>query len=185
MRGLVPLPRGDRVRERELERLDADRGAEHAVELGAQRGSVDQCGGVRFVRVHRLALDELALDGKQRRQRVVARLEGTHFGLDAEQLRDEVLDVRGDVDQQRGLVLARKRVRRRARGEQAIRQSLVSLAQLRDEPRVEACRPLRRIEVGKFEREGRIQHERTVDGARRKTVEFTAPGKCGDSGARA
>ena len=74
-----------------------------AFELGAQRRAVERRGVVGLVRVHRLALDELPLDGEQRRQLVMARLERVHLRRDAEQLREEVLEVRRQRDQQRPL----------------------------------------------------------------------------------
>ena len=67
VRGLVLLPARHRVGEAEL----GERRAERALQLAPQRRPVERRRRVRPVRVHRLALDELALDRVERRQLVV------------------------------------------------------------------------------------------------------------------
>ena len=119
VRRLVGLPAGDGLRERELGVASGQRRADARAELARQRRAVERRGGVRLVRVHRLALDEQALDREQRRELVMRRLQRAHLGLDAEQLREEVLEVRRDGEQQVGLGLRRRapsgrRGRRRA-----------------------------------------------------------------------
>jgi hypothetical protein len=105
--GFVLQPLRDRPRKRELERLDAFSRADRSVDCGTQRGAVERRRDIGLVGIHRLALHELSLDGVERRQRVVLRLERLDVGDDAEQAGEKVLDVRRDVDQQRGFFLRR------------------------------------------------------------------------------
>ncbi len=121
IRRLVLLPARHRVGEPELRERLAQRG----LQVAPQRRPVERRGRLGTVCVHRLALDEKALDGVERRQLVVPRLERAHVGLDPEQRRDEVLEVRAQRDQQLGLRLARERVgaaarRVQARGERGV-----------------------------------------------------------------
>ena len=112
------------------------------------------------MRVHRLALDEQALDRVERRKLVVARLERAHLGFDAEQRRDEILEVRRERDQQLRLVLARSSASGRcARRGEPVGERRVSAAQVRDEQRVDARRALADVEVG--EREAGGERERS------------------------
>ncbi len=112
-----------------------------------------QCGAVEGgrrvgpVRVHRLALDELALDRVERRQLVVLRLQRPHVGLDAEERAQEVLEMRPERDQEFGLLLAREVRRARTCGGESGRQRRVGLLQVGDEQLVDAGRARRRIEV--------------------------------------
>jgi len=77
----------------------------------------------------RLALHELALAGVQRRQRVVARLQGAHLGADAEQLADEVLQIRPKADQQLAVSLVVQRSGLRPTGEQPLGKRLIARGQ--------------------------------------------------------
>ena len=55
--------------------------------------------------VHRLALDELALDRVERRQLVMPRLQCPHLGLDAEKRAQKILEMRSQCDQKLGFSL--------------------------------------------------------------------------------
>ena len=105
---LVLAPPDHRVRERELA-LDAiERGAHQRFELLPEARAVEACDVDGLVAIHRLALDERALHCVQRRELVMARLQRQDFRFDPEKMRDEVLDVRRDGDQELGLRFRRK-----------------------------------------------------------------------------
>jgi hypothetical protein len=81
VRHIVGLPAGDRLRKAELEN-----GASIADSSAARNAGPSKVGRfVGLVRVHRLALHELALDREDRRKLVVPRLKRAHVLVDAEQ----------------------------------------------------------------------------------------------------
>ena len=80
---LVALPARDGLRKRELERLHAIGRPDQFVDAGAQPIAVERRGDVGLVRIHRLALHELTLDGVERRKLVMPRFERLHVRLDA------------------------------------------------------------------------------------------------------
>ena len=90
----------------------------------------------------RAALHEQALDRIERRQLVVAGLQVADFGRDAEQLADEVLDCRGEIDQQIGFRLAIERIGVGARRHQPVVQRYVAGGEMRDKGAVETDQAL-------------------------------------------
>ena len=95
--------------------------------------------------MHGLALHELALDAVERRQLVVARRERLDFRLDAEQLRDESLEVRREREQQLRFLLRRQRRGLGARARSSRSRSAASLsARLGEEAPVEPQQALAR-----------------------------------------
>ncbi len=122
----------------------------------AQRGAVERRSGVGLVRVHRLALDELALDGEERRELVVPRLQRAHLGLDAEQRRrGSPRDAAPSAISSVRLGLARERVRVARAAARRSASAASALREMRDEQRVDARRALRRVEVGEAKVRGR------------------------------
>ena len=144
---LVVLPARDRIRERPLECLDVGRRTEQRSELCAQVLAVERGGCVGLVRVHRLALHELALDRVKRRERVMACLERLYFRGDAEQTGEKILDVRCERNEKRRLVLHRQSVGRYARSREASRESRVGGLEVGEKQRVDARRSPTRIEI--------------------------------------
>ena len=153
---LVLLPRRHRIRERELR----ERRAERRLDRGAQRRAVERRRDVGLVRVHRLALHELALDDEERCQLVVARLERAHGRHDAEQVRQEVFQVRREREQEVGLGLGRQRVGRRAPRRQPVGEPRIGGAQVLAEQRVDARQAVVRMQVGEREPVGESEGAR-------------------------
>ena len=159
---LVLLPAGHRLRERELAVVAGHRAADRRLEFAAQRGAVESSRHVGPVGIHRLALDEQALDRVQRGEFVVARGECPRFGLDPEQRDEEVLELRGERDQQRRLVLGGERSRLAARGREANCKVRVAGGEVRQEQRIDPLGALDRVEIGEGEAIGK--RERGVGG---------------------
>src|SRR6185436_12022853 len=80
-----------------------------------------------------------------------------------EQARDEILEVRRDVDQQIGFVLGGQRLRRGARGEQPMAQVSVGLAEKTQEHLVEACETVPGVEVLERQIKAEFQHRWAED----------------------
>jgi len=173
VRGLVRLPCCYGVCEVEL----GKRGPEPHLQRTAQSRTVERQRRVALVCVDRLALDELAAHGEQRRQLVVAGFERAHVGADAEQLRDEILDMRRDGDQQLGFRLARQRIGLGARDQQPVGQHRIGRAQVIDEQRIDTCRTSDGMEVGERDAVGERKHQVARKFRRRvhKTWDFTVP----------
>ena len=92
------------------------------------------------------------------------RLQIADFGRDAEQLADEVLDFRGEVDQQIGFRLAIERLGVGARRHQAVVQRYVAGGEVRDKGAVKTDQALALVQIGKREPvfQGEFGHERLV-----------------------
>ena len=110
------------------------------------------------------ALHEQALYRIERRQFVVPGLQFADFGGDAEQLADEVFDMRGEIDQQIGFRLAVERVGVGASRHQAVVQRRVAGSEMRDKGAVEPDQALAFVQIGKREPvfQGEFGHERLV-----------------------
>ena len=95
----VLLPLRNELREAQLR--------EHAAHLRGklrfQRRTIDSCGLVGLDPVHGTALHEQPLHAVQRSQLVMACRQCSNFGANAEQLGDEVLQMRRGCDQQIGM----------------------------------------------------------------------------------
>jgi hypothetical protein len=165
-----------------------ERRSQRALELAAQRRAVERRGGRRLVRVHRLALDELPLDGVKRRELVMLRLERAHVAFDREQRREKVLEVRPRRSAAPTRPCAKAppaRPGQRQASPPARRRRL----QMRDETCVDAHRSVHRIKVGKresvrklerrdgFKGHGTFSQRRrlweTAAGRARKTLNFS------------
>jgi hypothetical protein len=133
-------------------------------ELCAQVLAVERGGCVGLVRVHRLALHELALDRVKRRERVMACLERLYFRGDAEQTGEKILDVRCERNEKRRLVLHRQSVGRYARSREASRESRVGGLEVGEKQRVDARRSPTRIEIRERESMRRGERRRALGG---------------------
>ena len=122
-----------------------------------KRSAIERLRDVGLVRVHRLALDEQTLHRVERRELVVPGLERAHFGLDAEQRRDEVFEMRPERDQELRLGLALQRIRVGARRGEARRKYRIRRLQMVDESTVDTRRPVALIEIGENEPVGERQ----------------------------
>jgi hypothetical protein len=103
------------------------------VSFAAQRVAVERGRLRRRVRVHRLALDELALDRIERCELVVTRFERPDLIVDAEQRGQEVLEMRCERDQEVGFALLVERCRIGPRTGESCRERCVCRFERRDE----------------------------------------------------
>ena len=137
------------------------RPAEPGCQPGFESGAVQARRFVGLDFVHGAALHEQALYRVQRREFRVARRQRLRLGLDAEQCRDEVLQMRRERDQQLRFRLLRQRIGLGARGDQTFGQGRIALFQVFQERRIDARKPCARIQVGKGEAE--IEHRWTCE----------------------
>ena len=127
--GAVAFRQGERLGVRRLVRLPLQHGpregefleapAELLRELGLQCRAIE---GRRFVGLdleHRAALHELALDAEERLALRMRGDQAIQVGLDAEELRDEVVQHRRHGQQKIGLLLGGKGLRRESGGQKA------------------------------------------------------------------
>ena len=118
----------------------------------------------------RLALHEQALHAEDRRELVVLFGQRARLGLDAEQLRHEVLELWRQRDQQFGFGLRRERLGRGTRREQRIVQRGVRGGDEVEKLLVEACQPVALVEVRKIEPERQLEHDPGVPQWRCATI---------------
>ncbi len=118
----------------------------------------------------RLALHEQALHAEDRRELVVLFGQRARLGLDAEQLRHEVLELWRQRDQQFGFGLRRERLGRGTRREQRIAQRGVRGGDEVEKLLVEACQPVALVEVRKIEPERQLEHDPGVPQWRCATI---------------
>ncbi len=135
-------------------------GSPSSVQLGGLGVEVRDVLGLEFRQ--RLALHEQPLDAEDRRELVVPFGQRARLGLDAEQLRHEVLELRRQRDQQFGFGLRRERLGRGARRAQCIAQRRVRRGDEVEELRVEAPQALVLVEVRKIEPERQLEHDPEV-----------------------
>ncbi len=159
MRGIA-LPARHGEREIEL----APFAPEARVQLGPQVLRIERRRDIRLVRVHRLALHEQALDGVERREAMMLGLERTHFVADPEELREEILDVGTDADQQVRFRLRRQGAGLGARDDERIVQCRRGRAQMAEEQRVDARRTVIGIEVAEVQSRGEREARHVVEG---------------------
>jgi hypothetical protein len=152
------LPLRHRLGEAQLREWRADR----SFDVPAQRGVVEPLRGVGSIGVHRLALDKLPLHDIKRRELVMEPLERAHFGLDTEQEREKVLEVRSDRDKEFRLCLAVQRVGMPARGGQTIGERRIGRREMGDEELIDARGAVHRIEIGERETVRKRQGARRV-----------------------
>src|SRR5471030_3241804 len=86
----------------------AQRLAKALFQVILQSRSVKGLGGFGFVGLQRLALDEEALAGEDRRQFLVAGSQRLQFLANAEQPANEIFDMRGEFDEESRFILARR-----------------------------------------------------------------------------
>ena len=159
VRRFVLTPSADVPRERDLATLSRERFAEYRLQLATKRGAVERRGVFELVFVECLALHDLALAGEHGRELVLRFLQGGHFGRNAEQLRDEILDVRRERDKKVGLALAPQRMGLCAPGSEPRRKRSVCRLEMRNERRVQAREPRARVEVVERQSESKVQHK--------------------------
>ena len=122
-------------------------------------GAVERRGHVRLVRVHRLALHELALDGEQRRQFVMRAPRARALPARCRRAR------RGSPRRAappraagRPRPCARARRARRARRAEALGQRRVGRVEVREEGTVDGAGAGDRVQVGELEAVGELEH---------------------------
>ena len=132
-----------------------------------ERGAVERVGRLGADALDRPALHEQALATIERRQRMVARGEVRDRVGDAEQRADEVVEMRRQVDQQLGMVLALERVGRGPRGVETRREIAVGGRQMVAKQRVDADQAVTRVEVTECQpvRQVKLAHARCPDAA--------------------
>ena len=81
------------------ETLLGERAIEQRFQLGGERRAVDRARLFLGDSADGFFLNEFALQRVQRFERVVPRLQRAHLGRDPEQLADEILDMRRQIDQ--------------------------------------------------------------------------------------
>ena len=89
---------------------------------------------------------------------MVLRLERSDLVCDAKKIREEVLEMRRDVDEQRRFVLERQGSRDPAGRVEPIGQRGIGIPEVRDEQPVDAAGTVDRVQVGKFEAVSERQH---------------------------
>src|SRR5690348_7526031 len=80
--------------------------AEQLLEFALESSTIEAFGSFGLVGLESLALHEQALAGEYRREFMVDCRERLQLAADAEEFADEVLDMGGELDQQRGLIFA-------------------------------------------------------------------------------
>ena len=126
-------------------------------ELTLDGESVDLGGLFRRVAGQRLFLDEFALDGVERREFVVLRLEIVKRFIDAEQMADEVFEMRRDGDDEFGLLFEGQRGRILTGGEELGVELRRGLLELREKNAVEAGEGASIVEILKRKSEGQTK----------------------------
>ena len=111
--------------------------AEMALELGAQRGAVERLGLLGIDLLGGAPLHEQPLDSVEGRQRAIAGAPRIDFGCNAEEIGEEVVQRRRQIDDQIGIGLGGGAVRRRARRHQPVAQFGIAPLQEFDETPVE------------------------------------------------
>ena len=101
--------------------------------------------------LHGAALHKEALDRKKRRQLVVARLQCAHLTGDPEQLAEEILDMRREIDEQVAFGLAVERLRLGAPRHQPRVQTDIGGREVRDKGAIEPDQPVALVKIGKTE----------------------------------
>ena len=138
--------------------MSEQRLAEPCLELRAKHIAVEACRVLWLVLVERLALHDLPLAGEERRELMLRRLQRGHFGFDAEQLRQKILELRRERDQQLRFFLACERIGSGARALKAPGERSIGLRKPGAEDRVQTPQAGRGIEVAKAQPETELEH---------------------------
>ncbi len=115
--------------------------------LRRQRRTVEDRRLLRRDTLHRAALHEEALHGVERRQIAVPSLQRPHFRSDAEETGDEILEMRGQIDQELGMRLRFQRGGIPPCAHQTVVQLRVAISEMGDEGCVDACQPVAGVEI--------------------------------------
>ena len=158
VRSLVAAPGADVAREGKLARKPGKGLAEFRFQLASQRRAVKARRRFGLVAVQGLALDDLALAGKQRRQFMLRCLQRREFGLDAEELAEEILDMRCQREQELRFLPAPEGVLIDPRRGEPGAESRVGSGKLGAEGGVDAGESRSRIQIGKRQSEFELQH---------------------------
>ena len=162
VRGLVREPLEDALGEREL----VEGAAQQLRHLRFERRAVERLRFLGLDLQHRAALHELAFHAEKRRQAMVALDEFQPLFLDAEEMRDEPVEVRRYGDEEVGFFLVLERRGIRAREEVPVLQARVRGREPADELGIDPFQAREAIEVLEFEAEG--EAKRLLRGGHRR-----------------
>ena len=121
-------------------------GPEMGVEGTGEGGTIEGRSRGFAVGARRLALHEEALAGVERRQPLVLGLEGSELGLDAEELGEKILEVRGEGDRKIAFGLGSQGIGVGARGHEPIEEGDVARLEPAAKKPVEGAAALARVE---------------------------------------
>ena len=126
------------------------------------------------------ALHEQALHRIQRRERVVPALRCAQLGFDAEELADEGIEIRRQLDQQLGFGFWRGRARAQPRGAEPIAQRRIVIPEKLEECRIHAQQAVALIEIGECKTPPQAQvlcgrRRQRVGNIRRRHIVITNP----------
>ena len=127
-------------------------------QLRPERRTIERHGHVSLVGIHGLALDELALDRKQRGQFVMPRFERADGIADAEQRPQKVLEMGCYCQQEVGLGQRSQAFGGRTRLREPTCQRGIGGLQMRTKRGVDALRAIDRMEIGERESVSEFQH---------------------------
>ena len=151
----IRRPCTDRARERDLELPQIRRavGSDGRADLGHERVPVESRRFLGRERRGCLALHELAFHLVERRERQMAIPKPHDLGGDAEQLTDELVDDRCEVEQQSGLLFGCDRRRLASRGRKPRRQRRIGGPEVSEESSVDPHEAVASIKILKAQTE--------------------------------
>ena len=121
--------------------------AHQSLELAPERGTIERRGFFGRHALDGATLHEEALHLIERRQRMMTRLERAHLSLDPEEIADEILEMRREVDQQLRVHLGLERVGIAPRRHQPVVQIRIGRAEPCDERRIETHEPVAAVQI--------------------------------------
>ncbi len=121
--------------------------AEPGFERGGERRTVKRSSLPRRHPLDGTALHEEPLDGVERSQLVMPRLQRSDLRRDGEEIADEILKMRREIDDELGLGFGLERAGIAPRGEQPVVQLDIAGGEMRDEQRVDAREAIAAVEI--------------------------------------
>ena len=111
-----------------------------------------ELGGVGLLHfLDRAALHEKPLHRIERREPLVPRLQRADLAGDAEEVADKIFEMRRQIDEKIGFVLAVERIGLGARRHQPVVQRRLDGGEMRDKGAVEPHQPVALVKIGKTE----------------------------------